>query len=82
MDRYYRSCSWCHAENEVTPGLVLPPVFCNECGHRADLPRVACDCEKCQMGGHELTPCCGARYDVAIVATLLIPICPKCGRTF
>lgn len=35
------SCSWC--ENLNAEGRK----FCANCGHRADLPRVKCDCPKC-----------------------------------
>lgn len=34
-------CSWCHAINSTFE------TFCLFCGHRADLPRSACDCPKC-----------------------------------
>jgi hypothetical protein len=36
-----QSCSWCHALNAVTDHA------CAACGHRADLPRMACDCRRC-----------------------------------
>jgi hypothetical protein len=38
------TCSWCHAWNEIS--LDGDP-WCAHCGHRADLPRAACDCPKC-----------------------------------
>jgi hypothetical protein len=41
--RHRTTCSWCHEENDVSQ----PPVFC-KCGHRADLPRIECDCPKCK----------------------------------
>ena len=41
----YRSCSWCHATNQMTGG----PVFCRDCGHRADVPRLDCDCPRCRQ---------------------------------
>lgn len=37
------SCSWCHESNEAEMGGVL----CSNCGHRADVARVDCDCGKC-----------------------------------
>ena len=37
-----RSCSWCHELNSVTE------YSCAECGHRADLPRMVCDCRRCR----------------------------------
>src|SRR4051794_10908880 len=39
-----RTCSWCHEINDVTAGRTL----CKQCGHRADLSRLACDCEQCR----------------------------------
>lgn len=42
------TCSWCHEENEVRRG-VITKVFCWSCAHRADVPRVECDCRKCRM---------------------------------
>lgn len=40
------SCSWCHEMNEMTGD----PVYCWNCGHRGDVPRMECDCQKCQSG--------------------------------
>ena len=37
----WQSCSWCHTLNELLPGEA---VFCRVCDHRADLPRIECDC--------------------------------------
>ena len=37
------TCSWCHELNEMMPG----PASCNKCGHRADVPRMECDCRRC-----------------------------------
>lgn len=43
-----RSCSWCHELNDVTAAALRgDPVFCARCGHRADLPRMNCDCATC-----------------------------------
>lgn len=41
------SCSWCHRGNDVTAGRT----FCAECGHRADVARIFCDCDRCRAGG-------------------------------
>jgi hypothetical protein len=38
---YSRSCSWCHQENPIDH------IFCGGCGHQAHLPRMACDCPRC-----------------------------------
>jgi hypothetical protein len=40
-----RTCSWCQALNACPVGVA---VFCSECGHRADLPRMLCDCLRCR----------------------------------
>jgi hypothetical protein len=40
-----RSCSWCHTMNVLVAGQ---PVSCVACEHRADLPRMDCDCPKCR----------------------------------
>ena len=37
------SCSWCHELNEMKQG----PTLCVKCGHRADIPRLECDCRSC-----------------------------------
>jgi hypothetical protein len=37
-----QSCSWCHELNDITDRA------CARCGHRADLPRLACDCRRCR----------------------------------
>jgi hypothetical protein len=54
------TCSWCHELNRVTPG----PTSCSNCGHRADLPRMSCDCPACKAGRPELTN--KARYTSAV----------------
>lgn len=46
MARFLVSCSWCHEANKVQCGQ---KVYCWSCGHRADVPRVDCDCRKCRM---------------------------------
>lgn len=38
-----QSCSWCHEPNDLNVSTT-----CGTCGHRADLPRMACDCNHCQ----------------------------------
>jgi hypothetical protein len=42
------NCSWCHEPNEQKRGDTLK-LFCWSCGHRADVPRVECDCRKCRL---------------------------------
>lgn len=39
-----QSCSWCDELNEIPDER---PVTCNNCGHRADRPRMFCDCARC-----------------------------------
>jgi len=40
------TCSWCHESNEHRgDGL---KTYCFSCGHRADVPRVDCDCRRCR----------------------------------
>jgi hypothetical protein len=47
--RTIAACSWCHAANDVTEAVQNgQPVFCGECGHRADVCRRECDCEHCR----------------------------------
>jgi hypothetical protein len=38
-------CSWCHEANEVKDDR---KVYCWSCAHRADVPRVECDCRRCR----------------------------------
>lgn len=45
----FRSCSWCDHLNEMHPN---PRKFCGVCGHRADLPRMECDCGLCKQNPH------------------------------
>jgi hypothetical protein len=45
---FRRTCSWCHTEN-----VIDGPTRCRSCGHRADLPRMDCDCDFCQPGIHD-----------------------------
>lgn len=40
------SCSWCHTFNEIDRDR---PTYCKECGHRADLARMRCDCSQCAL---------------------------------
>jgi len=43
-----KSCSWCDTPNDVgAEGSYQGPVYCQQCGHRADLPREKCDCRQC-----------------------------------
>lgn len=43
-----RSCSWCHAMNDITAAIATgQKVLCGECGHRADVCRLECDCPEC-----------------------------------
>lgn len=39
-----RTCSWCHEANECPRGEL---VWCFNCGHRADVPRLLCNCMRC-----------------------------------
>jgi hypothetical protein len=48
-----QTCSWCHTLHG--PGSRGWP-SCPECGHRADIPRMACDCRRCRPSGAVLTP--------------------------
>jgi hypothetical protein len=41
------SCSWCHEINDLGQFT-----YCATCGHRADRPRVDCDCEVCEADLH------------------------------
>lgn len=43
--RRFRTCSWCHRMNEMAPDRRA--VFCADCHHRADLPRMYCTCAAC-----------------------------------
>lgn len=47
MKKITRPCPWCREENEVS--LINLKVYCWSCGHRADVPRVQCDCRKCRV---------------------------------
>ena len=40
------TCSWCHEANDAD--LSGRKLYCWSCGHRADVPRVTCDCRKCR----------------------------------
>jgi hypothetical protein len=41
--RVFATCSWCHASNRIDD----VPVICRQCGHRADVCRLECDCPRC-----------------------------------
>jgi hypothetical protein len=45
MIRRSISCSWCHHMNNLDDPTVR---HCANCGHRADVPRLDCDCPKCR----------------------------------
>jgi hypothetical protein len=47
-----RSCSHCHRGNDVTAG----PTICPRCAHRADVPRMDCDCGFCRPVAGALKP--------------------------
>jgi hypothetical protein len=47
-ERVLVSCSWCSHLNDVTASRKDgTPTFCGACRHRADLPRIDCDCAAC-----------------------------------
>jgi hypothetical protein len=52
-------CPHCHAVNRVDQGGVT---YCSACGHRGDVPRLACDCATCQ-GGPEQPPLTSAEIE-------------------
>jgi hypothetical protein len=53
----WRTCSWCHRLNIIDP-VAEQRRYCPDCGHRADVPRLECDCSRCGAGrepGDEVT---------------------------
>lgn len=43
------SCSWCHEMNDISPNITHGvAIYCRNCGHRADVARVDCDCRNCK----------------------------------
>jgi hypothetical protein len=42
--RTRQTCSWCHELVDVTGA----PTLCPNCGHRADVSRLDCDCPACR----------------------------------
>jgi hypothetical protein len=47
--RIRKSCPWCERENDVTKAAEHKvPAYCTNCHHRADVPRVLCDCSQCK----------------------------------
>jgi hypothetical protein len=44
MAKRFVTCSWCHEQNELHP---VHKTYCI-CGHRADVPRIECDCRLCR----------------------------------
>ena len=57
---FSQSCSWCHTMNvvgSIVRGVVIKsPTPCRECGHRADVCRLECDCAKCRTPPKPLSP--------------------------
>lgn len=48
------TCPHCHEPNELRRDRAgasgsAGKVYCWSCGHRADVPRVDCDCRKCRV---------------------------------
>lgn len=43
-----QSCSWCDELNVIPLELGAPAVYCSNCGHRADVARLYCDCSRCR----------------------------------
>ena len=41
-----RSCPWCHQGVRLPTGGA--PVYCDRCGHRADVHRGLCSCDACK----------------------------------
>ena len=37
------TCPWCREQNDLTTGRI----YCAVCGHRCDMARFACNCERC-----------------------------------
>lgn len=54
---YVVACGWCQAKNVLPDADTSshPRITCHACGHRADLPRSACDCPNCRKPG-QITP--------------------------
>jgi hypothetical protein len=46
MAKLILTCSWCNEANDKLKQAIK--VFCWSCGHRADVPRVECDCRQCR----------------------------------
>lgn len=49
MTRLRVICSWCHTENKVTADAANATTSCQFCGHRADVARLECDCQRCSF---------------------------------
>jgi hypothetical protein len=60
-------CSWCH-ETAWKHEPQWP--LCKTCGHNASLPRMFCDCPKCEP------------YPVVFLKDLSTVPCPYCGKFF
>lgn len=54
--RVTQTCSWCHEPNDVETHTNGRKTFCWSCGHRADVPRVQCDCRVCRQHGIPKAP--------------------------
>lgn len=50
MARVLVTCSWCHESNELDR---VRKTYCFNCAHRADVPRIECDCRRCRMRSAE-----------------------------
>jgi Zn finger protein HypA/HybF involved in hydrogenase expression len=51
-----KSCSWCQSKNDISAVEARQvPVYCSNCGHRADVSRMACDCHPCRSKRVTLT---------------------------
>ena len=72
-----KSCSFCHAVNRIPLGQ---RVLCEGCGHRADLPRLECDCERCSAGRRTARPILSIRCERGRVEI----VCPEApaGREY
>jgi hypothetical protein len=41
-----RPCPWCSEQNDVP--LDNRKLYCWSCAHRADVPKLQCDCRRCR----------------------------------
>jgi hypothetical protein len=49
FESFTMTCSWCGEGNEY----LVRPLYCWNCGHRADLARTVCDCIVCRERRHK-----------------------------